>query len=366
MTAKLSTDPARHLISKRRRSPHPLVTKTRELFKGQQPDHREGHIRPASGGLDMAVSRGSVSRALAIMDAAIKGAEARGHSVRIAGEKDQTIVTVDGTDVQIRLIEKTARSEHVPTAKEREPYSYAPKYDYRFTGTLVLSIEEWTPEKIRRSWRDTKRKKLEDQIDDFLDGVEANARTVAELQAERDREWEERRAKERRKLEEEERRREEERRIQELRDQAARWQEAKVLRKYIVEVEALAGAGRAEVTGGDVDAWAAWARDCADRLDPLGGESTSRSKASTGSVTPVAPMAEPREATVRSDDLPPQVRKRKRPTIIEEAIVDPQSAVEAAEESGLPLATTRALELLAGGAVRAWWAGGDDTHEGSE
>jgi hypothetical protein len=77
------------------------------------------------------------------------------------------------------------------------------------------------------------------------------------------REWDE---QERRQKEEAERQRREKERLDHLHSAAEQWQQAKLLREYIEAVEQNEGPVS---TGSDLERWLAWARNEADRIDPL-------------------------------------------------------------------------------------------------
>ena len=54
-----------------------------------------------------------------------------------------------------------------------------------------------------------------------------------------------------------------------MREDAARWHEARLLREYIAAFEEEVVSGRTNVAVGDLETWLHWARACVARVDPL-------------------------------------------------------------------------------------------------
>jgi hypothetical protein len=70
-------------VSECPRKPHQLVAETQELLRSPGPRNEIVSCQ-SKRCLDVAVSRGSLSRALRIMDALMKALEAQGHTVEVA------------------------------------------------------------------------------------------------------------------------------------------------------------------------------------------------------------------------------------------------------------------------------------------
>ncbi len=145
--------------------------------------------------------------------------------------------------------------------------------NYEPTGVLSLKIESWAARGIRKEWNDSKSKGVEDHLKDFL----INLVTIADFEKKRRLEIEERKKRWQEELEAREemerQRQEEQKRLQDLENQALRWAKATQLRAYIVEVEGKANGRDLPVEEQERLAnWLRWAREHADRIDPLIGE----------------------------------------------------------------------------------------------
>ena len=144
------------------------------------------------------------------------------------------------------------------------------KWDYQPTGLLRFRINEWGGEGARKTWIDGRRQRLEDVLNDVVVGLVTFAEAERRAREERERqrlEWEAERA---RQAELERRRREEEARRQELEHEAEVWARAKNLRNYVEAVECQARmVGVGLELGTELRCWLDWARQHADRLDPM-------------------------------------------------------------------------------------------------
>ena len=290
--AKLPVDPEQHAEAEARiafemarentirveevlTSPHPLVARAQKSLKAAKP-LENGVLRPAASQcLDIRVSQDSMDRALRISDALVKALEARGFPVSVGqGEKHATQVKVLGEVLEFQLQEKLDRSVRELTArelKEREkyPWSYATRQSiYSSSGRLELSMDGVARGGLRRRWRDSPGRRLEECLNKFIISLLRGA-----VQRRADLMERERRERE---YQEEVRRREEERLRQEaakrraeiLDDRLACWQKSLQIRAFLAarfptpssgEVSPLPSPGLAR--------WVEWARGYADRLE---------------------------------------------------------------------------------------------------
>jgi len=256
-------------------SPHPHVARTRKWLRLAEPgDYGLLHSRE-QGCLAVHVGPRSLNRALRIMDALIKGLEARGYPVATqASDERATTATVLGTPLEIELREQVTQTPHKLTPAEkaeqkRNAWLYLPKYDHHLSGQLTLGIKTWC-DGARCNWADGKKQRLEHCLNAFIAGlIQAAVRKQAqELEWQRERQ---RREEERRQREEQERiRREEEVRFQALEQEVTNWQRAKQIRAYVEAVrQAVVEFNDAIEAGSELDHWLVWALKQADRLDPL-------------------------------------------------------------------------------------------------
>jgi len=75
----------------RLQSPHPLVEQTVKTLRSIAADDT-GIVRSrAKASLDVAVGKGSIDRAMLLMDTLVKALEARGYPVSVATEGNKTV-----------------------------------------------------------------------------------------------------------------------------------------------------------------------------------------------------------------------------------------------------------------------------------
>lgn len=275
-------------VADRLARPHPLVRAAAEALKGQSADtfgrlHRPRLVKC----LDIRVSRTALSRALRIMDALLKAAEARGFKVGVAdGEWGSTFIQVLGETVDLLLEEKTARKDHVLTKDERDRkakygWSSAPRWDYEPSTVLQVRLDEVWGRGTRKTWTDTQRHQIEECLNDVLAGVVvlAEAKRAERARIERQREeWAE---AQRLKAREEERRRAKAARLQALEAKAESWAKSRQIFAYADAVEREAVERAMAVTeGSPVHAWLMWARTYATTLNPVRTVATALAEAS--------------------------------------------------------------------------------------
>jgi hypothetical protein len=238
---------------------HPLVEKTRKSIDLSYINR--GCIRGGRGALDIRVGPNSLDRALNIMDLLIKKLSEKGVEVTL-NEKDykiHTCVTITEETFAIDIYEKINIIK-----KGEDKFGYG-EYDYIPSGTLVLRIKD-APGDIQSEWKDGKRKKLEDQIDSFIEGLYKAADKEKELDRERQKWHEEYLKKEEEKKTEEQ----EHERFKILEKEALSWHTSKVIRAYVEDATRayIQKHGNIE-PGGEFDKWKTWASEQANRLDPL-------------------------------------------------------------------------------------------------
>ena len=265
--------------------PHPEVRKlARSLHaerfgNGQRPGILSPNVRPR---LDVSVYPASVDRALRIMDALMKALETRGWSVEVDDEgKHSTSTVVLDERVFFFLDEKTARSDHTPTAEEkREAKEFAwrtpPRWDFKPSGLLRLQIADAGYMGIRTLWADGEKRqqRLDGSLNDFLIGLvkaaEAFKRHRAALaEAEKRRHEETLRRIERDRL-----RALEETRAKELHRQAEALEKVTRIRAYLAKAQetGFVYLPQDAVQMKTLGEWVAWATGYVNRIDPFGKE----------------------------------------------------------------------------------------------
>jgi hypothetical protein len=238
--------------------PETLVEAARKDLEKKSPwnfGHDAGMVSCSKDLLDITVSPRNVGRAIRFMDALIKIIKGRGNSILI--ESGKTYAVIEGEKVKIVFREKRKRVE--------VPGKYS-SFEYKPTGILCFKMvifykdTEWTDGKIL----------LENQLYSIVSVMEAKAKEhkqkMLRWKIESEKEEEERRVI----------RQQKERRIKELEafkrllDEAQEWRQVDILRKYIDKVEAkVLEKGPASE---DLKTWLTWAREMADKYDPLNNE----------------------------------------------------------------------------------------------
>lgn len=245
---------------------------------------RQGPILEVHG------SDAQASRALLIADAVLRTAETLGWPFQAVKPKDPGYqrgpaeppnptpigaLMVAGEPFAIRIDEPQKRTNHVPTAAEiqrqkKEPWSHPPPWDFNWSGELRLHAHEPDSRSVDRTWKDGKRRRLEDQIRDILNGLYDLALRAKTRRAEHERRERERREEERLEWERSKRRDIELKLIQDLERQAGAWFRSRLLHRYIRAARRVLGEQHIEAKRGDetVDFFD-WAQDYVHQLDPL-------------------------------------------------------------------------------------------------
>jgi len=226
--------------------------------------------------LDMRVAPNSLSRALRIMNALIKGLEVRGFEVETEENKTpSTYVLILDEKIYFSLNERVRREDHVPTEKEKRKleryrFAYVPPWDFIPTGELTLRIDTYGKYGTRKTWADARTQRVEELLNDFVFAAIKTAGCKRQERLERE-EYYRRLEEERRRREELERLRQaEEDRRRDLENKAELWAKANQLRAYIREVEKAASARPLSQDFLEkLKKWLSWATQHADRLDPL-------------------------------------------------------------------------------------------------
>ena len=226
-----------------------LVEKTRKSINLS--NITRGCIRGGRGALDIRVCPNSLDRALNITDSLIKKLSEKGIEVTL-NEKDYkspTCVMIAEETFAIDIYEKINIIK-----KGEDKFGYG-EYDYIPNGILVLRIKN-APGDIQSEWKDGKRKKLEDQIGSFIEGLYKAADGEKELERKRQK-WHEEYLKkeEEHKIEEQERER-----FKILEKEALSWHTSKIIRAYIEDATKtyIQKHGNIE-PGSEFDKWRTWA-----------------------------------------------------------------------------------------------------------
>lgn len=186
---------------------HPAIAATARELRKQKVD-KDGTVSavgPGHCGLTVGIS--STERCVAILDALARSCESQGMQIVSTGKA--MMITASGETVTFRLSEHVRREKHTPSLEELAAEdrrrkrtgitwdsSYGrvyPDWDFIRTGDLGIEIENRYADGLRRSWKDGRRQRLENVIDEIAAGLRAYAVAVKLKQdelARRQRNWE--------------------------------------------------------------------------------------------------------------------------------------------------------------------------------
>jgi hypothetical protein len=120
--------------------------------------------------LDIQVTKTSLPRALRIMDVFIKAFEQRGHNATIEANeyRKDVLFVILGEQFGIRLREKT-KMVRIPESERKS--LYGSKVNYEPTGLLELQLRRRQTGFAETTWKDGKKIKLEEQLNDVMIGL---------------------------------------------------------------------------------------------------------------------------------------------------------------------------------------------------
>lgn len=264
------------IVPERLHSPHPLIKTTEALLKSRGVDKYGRIMNHRLSCMNVRVSKALLPRALRIMDTIIKELEKREMMIFIKDrECPNTTLSIKGEELEICIEEPSGKVEHQKTKSELEDARRYPSlyggttYDYKPSGKLRILIETYTRDTMRKSWRDSESKKIEDRLNEiFIAFINvAEERKQDRLQ----REKEEKERLERIRLYEEIQRQkaEEEKRINVLLQQVNSWSQSNTIKNFIHHIKTAAIEQYGEIDQeSDLGKWLTWAKHQAQRLDP--------------------------------------------------------------------------------------------------
>jgi hypothetical protein len=169
---------------------HAAVASTARALRRGKPD-ADGVVHAIGDGLcGIEIGADSIERVIAILDGIARGLEARDLTMEPAGSGMRVAVEQDA--VNFSVTERVERQDHTPTAEElareerrrkkaeREArfgrWSFEqerayPAFDFIRTGELSVQIADQYVRGLRRSWKDGRRQRLENLIDDIVGGI---------------------------------------------------------------------------------------------------------------------------------------------------------------------------------------------------
>jgi hypothetical protein len=261
------------------RGAHDLVSRGNQELQAARTNEVGLIITPEKSPLSISASKSCLRRSLLIMDALLKALEQRGYAV----EAGPTVIILD-VALKFGIYEHEDVKREEPDEQEldgRYVFGHSRfKHKSVASGRLMLRIhdtEQYWRHGCRKSWSDGEKQRLEDCLNKVIGGLMTIAARVKERQAELERmaqkEREEKRRREeaaRVRAEKREQYQAERARVDLLIAQAKNWRRSQDLRNYVKAAtqEYLAKFATIEPDG-QFAAWAEWAMQQADRLDPL-------------------------------------------------------------------------------------------------
>jgi hypothetical protein len=255
---------------------HPFVRDTKAALN-ERHTNRQGLHSPRwtanDARLDIQVAKASLPRALRIMDAFIKAFEQRGYKVAIEANeyRKDVFVVILGEQFGIRLREKT-KMVRIPEAERKSLYDS--KVNYEPTGLFELQLRRRQAGFAEMTWKDGKRTKLEEQLNDVMIGLIVAVEKERDWRRQQEEYERQRRENEAKRWQQEQERRKEEQKINELNQMVLNWDQATRIRAFIADVRDR----RSPIEGSDLAHWMDWALKHADKINPLGSQHREQSE----------------------------------------------------------------------------------------
>ena len=185
------------------------------------------------------------------------------------------ILSVQGEALSFRIDERRRQIDHVLTAEEkatlrRWPQSFTPRWDLVPCGELRLHLMHADADHTFRTWKDTPKRPLEQQLHAILRGFLDEALQIKTRREERRRSEEEHRRQEAIRYRQSQRRAANTKLVHELETQSGAWYRARILRTYLRALRRATGAHRPPTSLGGMSVdFLSWAEHYVDQLDPL-------------------------------------------------------------------------------------------------
>jgi hypothetical protein len=278
-------------VAKRLSSPHPLIERSAAILGRATPNEKGLIAIRAKKCLNIRVSEKILPRALRIMDAFIKNLNKLNYDVSVSD--DQTIANIDGIQLKFGIREKL-EIKKTPLEPKDQWYDFrTSEYRQEFlpTGRLCISVDDfYLSGGLQRNWQDSPHRQLEDQLGKMIAGFIKLA--LKEQEDNRKREEERRLRREMIARQEAEKRRRKEmqkiidlelNRVSGLIEDAENWKKSKLIMEFVSAAEQKHLIGECCYKPGcDWTEWIQWAKEQAQRLDPLTHSPPSIIDESTG------------------------------------------------------------------------------------
>jgi hypothetical protein len=251
---------------------HALALKTEKLLASGKETEKKLIVPKAGTASHLLVSRDQLPRALRITNALFLALGERGHVVSWPKKDEHLTVSVDGEPVAISVREAIDSEKHVLTPAEQKHPWMAPKWDYKLTARLRLSIDNlpYSSGPVRGTWADGRIQLVENCLGDFIVGVKVAAAAIKKSRLERE-DWACRREEERKQREDKERKAQEhKRRAEFITELIGNWEEAQRVRAFVKAMTECSGLlDLSEEEKRDIQQVVDWTNEYAESLDPF-------------------------------------------------------------------------------------------------
>lgn len=246
--------------------PHYLVRDTIQYTKSRKESTRP----PVDNLLHISTSEEQFERSLLILDAIFKAIEELGYKIK--NNRNDTRICIGKEEVKIRIRETQNRIQHVKSKDELEEeargkYSFAPSYDFLYTGFLQFVIDDWHAP--RKNWNDTKNKKIESEIGDIVITIIETAEALRILREERYQEDLRMRQSELERMKLQELRDSEMKKVQQLEAMANDYKSAMEIYTFLDTLEKGSNNIDDEDERKKIDDYISWGKSKADWLNPI-------------------------------------------------------------------------------------------------
>lgn len=247
---------------------HPLVRATRVYWAAVK-RHEVKYGENKLPHLNVRVSRPSEARALRLMHALLTACDQRGFDTSATPEGKTTVKVLEVV-LELSLRERLRQQPHKPTEKELQEmkqwsWSRPPKFDQIHSGEFELKLENvWG---TKHTWNDGKRHRLEQLLNDVIEGMVRAALLEHDRQAARERERLAAEESARRKAEVERRRQQERARIRHLEELMIAADQFDRARAFMSRLRDAVGDTAPD---SDLGQWLRWAQTHVDSLEPFG------------------------------------------------------------------------------------------------
>ena len=252
---------------------HALALKTEKLLASAKESDRKLLVPKVGTASHLLVSRDQLPRALRIMNALFLALEERGFVVSWPKKEDEHLTaSVDGEPVEISIREAIDSAKHVLTPAEQKHPWMAPKWDYKLTGRLRLSIDNlpYSSGPVRGTWADGKIQLVENCLGDFIVSLKVAAAAIKKSRLERE-ESARRREEERKQREVQQKKAEEHKRKADfITELIENWEEAQRVRVFVrAMTECVSQLELSDQEKRDIQQVVDWTNEYAESLDPI-------------------------------------------------------------------------------------------------